>query len=128
MHQTSHERYSRCVDAANACANVCEWTASSALQQAEAPSLGRCIALALDCAEVCRLSATLLLRSSALAEAACLFCVEAAEACANECRRHRGIHYDRCVDRCRKCIDECWAILRREDAAARQMEREAPVH
>lgn len=105
MFRTSDDKVSDCVDACNACANVCEWCASIALQQGKPQLMTQCIALCLDCAEVCRLAANFLIRDSRLAEAACLFSIKACETCSDECRRFKGMHFERCVARCAQVIE-----------------------
>jgi hypothetical protein len=117
--QTSDERFSSCIDACNAAANVCEWTASLCLQEISTRPSGRCVSFTLDCAEVCRLTANLLLRYSHLTTAMCFACIEACEACVDECGRFEGVHYERCVARCKGCIEQLWAMVNQQQASAR---------
>lgn len=110
----SNQQYASCIEACNACADVCDFCAASCLQEQDVKMMARCIALDMDCAQICRLAAGYMARGSEFAKAVCKLCADVCEACSGECRKHQMSHCQQCAAACQRCADEC----RRMAAAA----------
>jgi hypothetical protein len=90
------------------CARECRHCAQACQDEDDAASLDACIRLNQDCADICALGADLLRRHSVFRPRLGELCSDAAEACAEECARHRELEQCReCEEVCRRCAEIC---------------------
>ena len=106
----AHQQHESCIAACNACADACDHCAAACLQEDNVNMMNRCVALDIDCAAVCRLAAGAMARDSEFAETICALCADIADACGEECARHRQDHCQQCAQACKRCVSECRAM------------------
>jgi len=99
--------YRHCIDVSLRCANACNYTASACTRSSQVSLLARCIRLSLECAALCTAAAQLTSYNSVYAQDICRYCTEACLACAKECGRHQGSHFEACAEACRECAEAC---------------------
>ena len=116
----AHQNYASCIEACNACADICDHCAAACLQEDDVKMMVRCIALDMDCAQICRLAASYMSRGSEMAQQICAFCAEVCERCGEECAKHSMDHCQECAAACRRCAQECRSMAGRTTSSARQ--------
>lgn len=98
----------RCIEACNACHEVCTETVSHCLEMGGKHAAADHIGLMLDCADICATDARFMMRGSAHHADVCAACAEVCDACAKSCDALGGDqHMQLCADQCRRCAELC---------------------
>lgn len=107
-----------CIEACFDCAQTCTACADACLgEQQHLQTLVRCIRLNLDCADICEVTGRLISRQTepdwSVLRAQLQACASACRSCADECRKHAGMHpHCRvCANACRRCAEACDRLL-----------------
>jgi hypothetical protein len=100
-------KWQSCIDACTACAEACEFCATSDLRELGVKVVARCAQLNRECAQVCRTSAALMSMDSQFAGGFCVMCADVCDACAKECEKHMHEHCQMCAQACHRCAEEC---------------------
>ena len=108
-----YHEYRQCIDACLNCAALCNYCASSCLQEKEVDRLTHCIQLDIECAAVCYTAAQLMSLGSSQAEKYCQICADFCNECAGECEKHakRMKHCRECAEACRICEELCLQVF-----------------
>jgi hypothetical protein len=99
-----------CAQAATACADSC-------LADPGRAELGRCASAALNCADLAEVTVRVISRptgySARLVQAVLEACIEACQACYDQCRRHALEHEQCriCAEACHRCTHACRDLL-----------------
>ena len=103
-----HSQMQGCINACQACHNVCLETAIGyCLDQGWPHAERRHVALMLDCAAICQSSANFLLRGSPFIDHTCSLCADICRHCADDCERFNDERMSACAAACRECSDVC---------------------
>ncbi|WP_336296901.1 four-helix bundle copper-binding protein [Clostridium aestuarii] len=109
---TSNEKYQKCIDICLECAQVCEFCATSCLNEPDPKTMARCIKLDRDCADICVLSAQFMARDSEFSKVICSLCANICRTCGQECANFTQEHCKKCEDICNRCAVECENMAR----------------
>src|SRR5258707_5606077 len=86
----------RCIDTCLECGQACTACADADLGEQLVAELAKCARLNLDCADVCETTARVLSRQTGydrdLTRAVVQACVQASNACGDQCERHAHMH------------------------------------
>jgi len=93
-----------CIENCNEAAEVCEWCADECLGSED---MEQCARLCRDVADIASLHARFMARDSAYSDHLAGACVEACEACADECETHDADHCQLCAEVLRECAESC---------------------
>ncbi|MFB9806194.1 four-helix bundle copper-binding protein [Haladaptatus pallidirubidus] len=90
-------------------AKVCDWCADQCID--EGPQMADCIRLCRDVADLGTLNAKLISRDSVFGPEVAEVFANAAEECANECRRHQHTHCQECATVLSRAVDSTYRLL-----------------
>jgi hypothetical protein len=115
--RVDRERLTRCIEECAACAQACTACADACLAERGVAELAKCVRTDLDCADICETTARTLSRHTGydanITRAQLRSCATVAQACADECERHAGMHDHcwLCAEACRRCERACEELL-----------------
>ena len=102
-----------CAAICNSCADACS---------AEEMAMEKCIRLCMDCSDICTATYRVATRRTAgnvpVLKSMLQTCIDACEACEEECLKHENAHCRRCAQMCRECADDCRKALEKMKAHA----------
>lgn len=105
MERNMNSEMHDCIDACQACHNVCLQAALGHCLEMGGKAEPEHFRLMIDCAEMCQASANLMLSESRFHSQSCQLCAEICEACADSCTEIGKM--DECVQTCRRCAHGC---------------------
>jgi hypothetical protein len=98
-------KISECIDNCSEAAQACEVCADACAEEGE--EMARCLRLCRDVADLTSLHARFMSRESEFHAGLAELCVEACEACRDECEQHDMDHCQTCVEVLEPCIESC---------------------
>ena len=109
MNQLSRETR-ECIEACQRCHAVCESMAMIyCLEMGGEHTRPQHFRLMMDCSLLCQAAADLMMHKSQFHHQLCALCIEACDACAEDCATLEGM--EECVLACRACAQACRAMV-----------------
>jgi hypothetical protein len=101
-----------CIDACNACAQLCAETMRYCLQQGGKHATPQHISLLIDCIELCKLASSFMTRNSEHYMHVCSECADICDRCAASCGTFDDPVMRACADACIDCAAACREMSR----------------
>ena len=105
-----NQDYKSCIEACLKCASLCNYCASSCLQEDDVKMMVPRIELDMECAVLCYAAVQIMNIHGESVKQLCKLCAEICTLCAEECAQHDYKHCKECAAACLHCAEECRAI------------------